>query len=530
MAVRRKLTRKQFEKKSQEILASIGASCSPFENNSDAARRERVERGKVGHDYFKRTYLPHYFSKPSGKIHKELDDMLYMGGKALCGAAFPREHGKSTHATLFAPLHQALYDISPYTIIISDTFELAAEFVYWIRLEIEENPRIKADFGDLVHSGWWEEGDILIGGKNRVRGVGARQRIRGTRFRQFRPKLIIIDDLENDINVLNRKLVDRTFKWLLGAVYGSMDDDGTQLMVGTMLKKYSVLAKLKKHIEEIADELREKFGVKNMAFRLYSAIVNGRPIWPEGKSLKMLLQTKVVMGPIVWAAEYLNEPNDDGIFQEDWFTFYQREIVLLLPRPWIYFSGHDASARSLEIHDYKAHVVLAQDAETRGTLYVADAWIRKAPIPDFIAAFFELYMEYRMVACGFEVNNFQIYIKDEVEQKMYRKGYYPNIIEVTQTIDKILRVGRLAGPVKRAGLQFCKGHGDQKLLVEQFQNLGGSMEDDGPDATEMAVYVAENYGGKIEKPARSKKKRAFSPGSRIGAGMQRIGAMIKRGM
>lgn len=527
MAVRKKLTRKEFEKRTQAILAAIGASCSPFEDSSEAARRERVERGRNDHDFFKTTYLPHYFSKPSGRIHEELDEMLYMGGKSLCGVAFPREHGKSTHATLFAPLHQALHEISPYTIIISDTFELTAEFVYWIRLEIEENPRIRADFGDLVTAGWWGDGDIVLGGKCRIRGVGARQRIRGTRFRQHRPKLIVIDDLENDINVLNRKLVERTFKWILGAVYGSLDDDGLELMVGTLLKNYSVLAKLKKHIEEEGPTLEKMFGIKSMVFKLYPAVLEGKPIWPEGKSLQKLMQIKATVGPVVWASEFLNEPIDDGIFRGDWFTFYQREVVLLLPRQWVYFSGTDPSAKGTEIHNYKAHVVLAQDREIRDALFVAEAWIRQDSIPAMIDAFLELYSIYHMVACGFEVNGYQAYVKEVVEKELFQKGLYPNIVEVTQTLDKILRISRLAGPVRRSAIRFCKGHSDQDLLVDQFQNLGTSMEDDGPDATEIAVHVAETYGGAIEIPARSGKKRTFAPGGRITAGVQRIGAMIQ---
>jgi predicted phage terminase large subunit-like protein len=506
---KRKLSKKEFEKQVANILALQQTAVKPFPDCSEDAKKARRERGRKDIEYFKKTYFPHYFTAESGEIHKELHQFCRLGQKSISALAYPRKFGKSTNVTFVEPIHQAVYEISPFTMLISDIKDTSEEFLTYIKLEFEENIRLRTDFGDLVTAGLWEKDDIVIGGKARIMAVGARQNIRGKRFRNFRPTLMLIDDLENDVNVLNKKLVKRTFNWILGAVFPSLDDNGSLVMIGTMLDKISVLSLLIDHIREKGPEIEEEFGVSVMNARIYSAITpEGKSLWPEGMPLALLKRIKKQVGPSVWAKEFMNMPLDTAIYKLDWFDYYEPEVIVNRKRYWNYFSGSDPSARDTEKHDYKAHVVVAQDRESK-TIYVVEAWIQHSPISNFNNAFIDLYQEYNMATSLYEENSYQMYLKEELQRICKERGAYPNIKGVTHTSDKVMRIGRFEAAVERGDIKFQKKHSDQEILIEQLHCLGTNMNDDGADAWEMALHAAEMGASRRIRSRSSGRRRAI---------------------
>ena len=64
------------------------------------------------------------------------------------------------------------------------------------------------------------------------------------RNRQFRVDRIIIDDLENDKNVKNPRLIKEAIDWILEAVINTLAEGGSMTMIGTLLSKKSVLAQM----------------------------------------------------------------------------------------------------------------------------------------------------------------------------------------------------------------------------------------------------------------------------------------------
>lgn len=506
----RPLTDKEFDEAAAEIIRNMSAQTKPFEDDSEAAKQKRRERAATDYEYFCLTYLPHYFNKPFGEIHRQLIRYIETGGKSLHAVAYPREHGKSAHASFGKPLQMALCDISPYSIILSDTSELAQEMIMWIKLECEENQRIRQDFGDPVTEGWWEKDDIVLFSKNRIRGMGHTQKVRGTRFRQFRPFYIVIDDLENDINVKNKQLVKEKLNWILGAVYGSLADNGTLLMVGTMLDKDSVLSRLVKVIQEKADEFRAKFGIKGMNAAVYSAIIdegepNERPCWPEGKTLAGLKQIQFVVGPIVWASEFQNKPLDCGLYKLEWIKYYDR--VILLAKNWQYSSGSDPSVGDAEQSDFKAHVIVALDPEAKKR-YVVEAWIRHEIMSEFFRVYIELFKTYRMSQSAFEINGYQINLATELTLLCRNENIWPNFQLVHHAYDKVARISQYAGIVLRGDCLFSKGYSDMDILISQLNALGTRDHDDGADAWEMAITASMNSRDDFTFLASGKKRES----------------------
>jgi len=505
------LTRLEFEKEATKIMKGMTAKTKPFADVSPGGIKKRVDQAKMesfeGFEFFCLTYLPHYFTKPFGKIHRELIEYCLTKGKSINAIAYPREHGKSTIASFAIPLWKACCGMGHFAIITSDTSELTIGNLGRIRLECEENLRLRQDFGELKTPGEWTDTSLIIKNQYKIIGLGWREKIRGITYNQYRPDYVDGDDLENDENVRNKKLVQEKVDWLLGAVYGSIDDDGTLVVIGTMIEKDCALARLIKLIREKAAEVLEMFGLKCMNGAVYSAILDEdtpdeRPVWPEGKSLKKLKQIKYIVGPKVWAAEYQNKPLDTGAYKLEWINYYNREI--LIGKAWQYFSGSDPSVTSDERNDFKAHVVIAFDPVAIKR-YVVECYIKHAEMADFFNAFIELFQAYKMSKCGFETNGYQLYLKTELEKLCRDRDIWPNILELHHSTDKAARCSRWAGMVQRGDLLFAN-HTDSEILIKQMNHLGEKDHDDGVDALDMAIEVSQGGAGDFEFKSSGQKR------------------------
>ena len=234
------MNRTDIKRKIAEVRALMNTEATPFDDNSPGARKERLRRSGTEDGYFARTYLPHYFNRPSPGFHKEIYAFARVEDEPVFLAA-PREHAKSTIVSFETPLEDICLERKHFIILISDTEGLAADFSVFIMLELEENERIKADFGDLKGRQWKAE-DFVTRNGIRVKARGRGQRMRGLRNRQYRPDRVIIDDLENDKNVRNPKLVKETVTWILTTVMGSLERNFSMMMIGTILAKNSVLS------------------------------------------------------------------------------------------------------------------------------------------------------------------------------------------------------------------------------------------------------------------------------------------------
>lgn len=518
------MTPKEFTEKVNRILEQQKALVKPFPDDGDEAKKARREKGRKDIFWFARTYFPHYFTCDFAPFHKELHEMSTSGNQTLNGAAVPRKHGKSSFVTLLEPIHQTLFEISPFVLIIAGSEELAEPFITFIKLEFEENERLKQDFGDCITQGHWTSREIWIKNLACIMGVGIHSNFRGLRYRQRRPSLIVIDDIDEDAHVENIKYCKKICQKLIRAGFPSLEKSGTMIAVGTLLNKKSAFSQFLEHCREKSKELRERFGESNIKVIVYAAIENGKPLWEAAYTLEELERIKIQLGPSGWAAEMMNDPLDDSKFRSEWFQYITQDFILQRKRYWTYYSGSDPSARDTEKHDYKAHTVIAQDRETK-KIYVVEAWGKKTSIQDFYEAFFNMYGIYQMVVSVFEEQGFQIYLKNDLEKYCRERHRYPNIKGVTHTTDKVLRIGRLEAPVARADILFIKHHSDQDLLLEQLHYLGTNMNDDLPDTLEMAVWGLENGGptGKCRSQSRGRRNSG-----EIIAGTRRPSAILRR--
>ncbi|HUU56580.1 MAG TPA: hypothetical protein VMW93_04495 [bacterium] len=480
--IRKGQTRRELERRLAEIRESMASSCTPLPPNE---REERLARARDDVLYFGKTYLPHYFQVESAPFHRDLVELLNLRDRPVAVAA-ARSHGKSTLVALAYPLHQLAFRLRHFIVLISETEDQAADATEFIKLELEENPRLRQDFGIRRREGSGERGDFATTTETRVLARGRRQRVRSARYRQWRPDLIVVDDVESDESVRNPRTIKRVYDWLRGEVYGTMDTGCSFFIIGNLLAKRSVMGNLL--FDEDLDGVVER--------RIYRAIdpATGEPLWPARWPLSELAAKKRFMGSVLFEKEYnCNPQNPDGNFQDEWIRYYDPGEIA--GRRLDVYSFEDPVTGEGKSSEFHAIVTVGLDRQNM-VYYVLDAFIRRVSIDALLHKSWQTYDDYHPTLFGLEINGFQVLLQRDYERMARERGYYLPLKLVLHRSNKEARiVSTLQYIVEHGKLRFHRGHTDQDVLVEQLVFLDEpSVADDGPDALEGAVSLASTGG------------------------------------
>lgn len=500
----------------------------------------RRKLGAIDMEFFGRAYFPHYFSRPSPEFHRELDAIWQQGvlkGRYPLTAAdtktisrlpgvrravaAPRGHAKSTNLTFKGTMHSTLYGYKHYPIIISDSSEQAEGFLDNIRVEFEENTEILEDFGPLAGSVW--RSNVLVTKTNiKIEAIGSGKKIRGRKHRNWRPDLIILDDVENDENVRTPEQRKKLKDWFDKAVSKCGDDYTDIVYIGTLLHYDSLLAKTLANpayrsikykavirfsqaddlwqqwetiFTDLSNDDREADALAFFQAHKTAMLEGTQVLWEEKLSYYDLMVMRVSEGEASFNSEEQNEPinPDDCLFMEEWFDYYNEAEVNFGDPAFDFFGFIDPSLGKTKRSDFSAIVTLAKHKGS-GYMYVVDADIERRH-PDRIIA--DVLAKERWLRASFghgyrklgaETNQFQWFLKEELAKASAKAGLYLPIEEVQQTSDKVMRVQTLQPDVKNKYIKFNRRH---KRLLEQLTQFPMGAHDDGPDALEGARSIAK---------------------------------------
>ena len=398
--------------------------------------------------------------------------------------AAPREFAKTTVCSFGYVLHQICFGKRRFIIIASDTEDLASDLTGYIFLELLYNERIRHDFGELV-KGSGPVDDFITCNDVRVKARGRGQRLRGLKHRQWRPDLVILDDLENDLNVRNPNIVRQILEWITAAVYPSMEASGSLLIIGTILRRGSALDVMLTSEEE---------PYCHFSRCIYRAITEeGKSLWEARHPLSKLLRQKQLMGTTAFNQEKMNEPvHEAGVFRQEWIRYYHPDS--LKDKELIIFGYFDPSLESGASSDYKAMLTVGL-AVKEMVFYVMDAFIQKTTLENTLRTIANRFKEYGHQIIGVEDNLFQRLLLTEFDRLGKELGLNMPIKGVTNKVAKEARIISLSPLLERGKVRFIRGQSDQELLIEQLLYFPSkTINDDGPDALEGCLRMHKLFG------------------------------------
>jgi len=500
----------------------------------------RRKLGAIDLEYFGRAYLPHYFVRESPTFHGELDRIWREGVmKGLnpitdareisradgCRRAIeaPRGHAKSTTFTFKDSIHAAVYGYKHYEIILSDSSEQAEGFLADIKTEFEENAAIREDFGELEGK-VWKAMVILLSNGTKIEALGAGKKIRGRRHKQWRPDLILCDDLENDENVNTADQRKKLRNWFYKAVSKAGDTYTDIVYIGTLLHFDALLANVANNpsyktvkyqgvisfatntelwdaweaiYTDLTNDARQE-DAKEFFEQNREAMLEGTAVlWEQKLSYYDLMVIRVSEGEASFNSEIQNEPIDPEscTFQEEWFDFYDDDGKtppdFSEPR-FIFVGSNDPSLGKNKKSDTSSIFAIAKDVQT-GYMYVVIADIAKRKpdqiIEDAIENSRRLKRDYKRpyYQFGVETVQFQYYFAEIMRQKSAEVGEFLPIVEINSTQNKDARIQSLQPFVKNGYIKFSKKH---KTLLKQMMEYPMGKNDDGPDGLQMGVKLA----------------------------------------
>ncbi len=513
-------------------------------------------------EYFGRAYLPHYFTRTSPEFHRDLNKLWtkgvlkglnpYFDSKKInlekgCRkvVAAPRGHAKSTNLTFKDALHSIVYQYKRFVVILSDASDQAEGFLGDIKTELEDNKMIHEDFGDLKGNKWATD-EFVTSTNIKVVGIGSGKKIRGRKHRNWRPDLIILDDIENDENVNTSEQRKKLSNWFYKAVSKSGDSYTDIVYIGTMLHYDSLLAKVMKNpsyesvkykavISEAKNQSlwdmwesiyvdldNENHEADALQFYLdnKSKMLEGtKVLWEAKMSYYDLMVLKVSEGEASFNSELQNEPIDPAscVFNDEWFDYYNEAEIDFTDKRFIFVGAIDPSLGKNKKSDYSTIIALAKDTKT-GYMYVVIASIdRRHPdiiILDTIESSRKLKRDYQRgyAKLGVETVQFQHFFKDVLAKESAKSGEYLPVEEIQNIADKRMRIETLQPDIKNGYIKFNIKH---KLLMQQLKEYPMSAHDDGPDTLEMAVRLAKKIssGGASEYKSILKRGLKFKKGA-----------------
>lgn len=140
-----------------------------------------------------------------------------------------------------------------HVLLIASTQQKAQLLLQNIKYEFENNRVLQVDLGPFKEEqlpGWNATSLYLPKYEAKITIASIEQGIRGMRFKEHRPQLVIIDDMEDIESVKTKESRDKLENWLTGEVLPIGDISSRIIIVGNLLHNDSVVMRLKKRMAE----------------------------------------------------------------------------------------------------------------------------------------------------------------------------------------------------------------------------------------------------------------------------------------
>ena len=448
---------------------------------------------------FVNSVLRKNFDKPAAtpKFHKEIWELVTSNSKQVAIAA-PRYHAKSTAVTHAYTLASVLFRESRYVLIVSDTVTQAVQFLGDIKKELLENDDLRSLFGVKEFPKDTED-DLIVemedGWTFRIQAKGSEQKLRGLKWANLRPDLIIGDDMENDEIVMNKDRRQKFKRWFYGALIPCVSSTGKIRIVGTILHLDSLLENLMP-----ASQLASHRGVKSLIkedLKEYSSnVLPWRSVkyrahtddfksllWPEMKSateFRMQKDDYVRQGLAdVYSQEMLNIPLDitDTFFKKTDFVPIKPEDE---KKNLVYYAACDLAVSQSQKADYSAFVVGGMDED--GRLYCKHVIKQRMDALEIVDTILMIQKIYKPVLFGLEQGTIQKAIGPYLNEEMLKRGEFINTVLLKPSGDKLTRARSIQARMRSGACKFDKDAEWYQGFEDELLRFPRDKHDDQVDA------------------------------------------------
>jgi predicted phage terminase large subunit-like protein len=407
--------------------------------------------------------------------------------------AAPRAHGKTTAVTGSYVLANLCFRTRSYVVLVSDTVSQSVQFLGDIKRQFYDNEPLRKLFKikEFIKD---SEDDIIVkfedGVEFRVQAKGSEQKVRGLKWNNKRPDLIICDDLENDEIVMNKDRRQKFRDWFYGALVPSRSANGIIRYIGTILHTDSLLERLMPKasdkatvVEDLKIYTTKKTPWKTIKYKAHNEDFT-KILWPARYTHEWFInerQTYIDNGtPEKYSQEYLNEPIDEtrAYFKRGDFLELNKDDKKLPTRHYITADlaiSQDAQA------DYSVFVVAAVD-ENR-MIHIKNVVRERLDGREIVDTILALEKTYKPEVFGIEEMQVSKSIGPFLREEMVRWDVFPNLVPLKhQGKDKIARTRSIQARMRTHTVKFDKDADWYQTFEDECCTFPRSKHDDQVDA------------------------------------------------
>lgn len=492
------------------------------------------------------TYLPkeNNAAAPIAKVHEELwhdiQESVIGDGPEQLGRVLSRGTGKSAFGTLGPSIWVMAYKHKTYVLICSDIGSTAEKFIKDIKDNVIENEYLEEGFGKLLDDGNKDykcnSTQLEFTNRTFVEAISSTSPMRGRKYRNTRPDLIILDDYQSEDDVRTEEAREKKWKRYSDDVKfakqravkrnGKIVKKGTVMMAwGTQQHKecfYSRLLKspvwkFKKYRGVDIDNVDEYFETGLwLEFKNILKDFKNPDHLEDAKEFYYTHEKEMQFGklwPEFWdcldlALDYYENPNsfkqevqgDVDAIGEKWFksmaTENREEIeshnfisTMLIVDP---------AASSGRKNDYSAYMVGSKTDRfkycRKGELAKINA---RTEFDKYVDHMIELLIKYPDIThVSIEKNTFNGADANQLEKKIKEhpilKFRNITIINETQRKNKDDKISTIIPYINRGEFIFCNEDEEFNQQIMEFAGQKYSVHDDAPDsAAEFWIRIDE---------------------------------------
>jgi predicted phage terminase large subunit-like protein len=389
--------------------------------------------------------------------------------------AAPRGHAKTTALSHTYTLASVLFREREYVLIVSDTIAQAVQFLADIKKELAENEQLRSLF--KINSFIKETEDDFIclcddGHKFRISAKGSEQKVRGLKWDNKRPDLIICDDLENDEIVMNRDRRTKFKRWFYGALLPCRSYKGIVRYVGTILHNDSLLESLMPKNSEkytVIEPLktwskRPKAAWKSVKYKAHTPDFS-EILWKARYDKQWFVDKRteyIEQGlPDVYSQDYLNIPIDESLAyfkRSDLKDFTDVDRELLKQKEWKkqfnFYVGTDLAVSTAELADWSVFVIAGMDVN--GALYIFKVIRERMDSQEIVETLLGIHQVYNPIAISMERGQIEKAIGPFLRERMVSSNTFPTILPITPSVDKAQRARSIQARMRAGAVKFDK--------------------------------------------------------------------------
>lgn len=425
-------------------------------------------------------------------FHKELIRLFHSSQPNVVALCF-RGAGKSTVAEETIALMTAS-GCSRNAVIVGESFPRAVERLHALRRIFQDNEHLRYLFGtstqDIEGDVWRETRIELVSGAV-ITALGQGQAIRGMKWRDARPDLVVVDDLENAENTATKESRRKLAQWYWSELVPALKWKDRRIRVlATPLHPESLAVSLSHHPD---------YRAINVPIVYQDQQGEDRSAWPSRFPLTAVdkIRSELVAAgkPETWAQEYMMAAIDPAsrLFQAEHLRTTSRV------RSWEpTFVAYDPARTK---HKSSATTGIVAGSFVGKRLYIWEARAQRLSPSEIIADMFAMENRYEPIAIGVEKTGLEDFIAEPLRHEQLRRGRLLPIVDLKPPRGKERFIERLQPLMLAGDVLFAGERQDFAEAFDQFLSFPTGFVDV-PNA--MAYLLEMRAGSPVYEEAAEK--------------------------